>query len=282
MAITAKMVSELRERSGAAMMECKKALTETGGDVEAAVDFLRKSGLKGAEKRAGRDMAEGRVGVHIADGGRAGSIVALTSETDFVARTDDFAALLVDLCKHVTEHNPDNAAAMLDQPLAGRDAAVGVAIKSLSGKLGENMQVAQLQRYENEAGCVGSYVHHDGKSGALISVTTKAPVADATAFLKNLGMHIAAIRPAALSREDIAADVVERERKIIMESEEMLSKPEDKREMIAKGKLEKFYAGSALLEQPWVLDPKTTVKKALAAALGDDAKIEAYSLFLVG
>jgi len=282
MAITAKMVSELRERTGAAMMDCKKALTETGGDLEGAVDFLRKSGLKGAEKRAGRDTAEGRVAVHLAADGRVGAIVALTSETDFVARTDDFAALLGELCRHVAEHHPDTPEAMLDQPLAGGGTTVGEAIKTLSGKLGENMKVDRICRYENEAGCVGAYVHHDGKSGALISATTQKPAAEAAAFLKNLGMHITAIKPQALSREEIPADVVERERRVILESEELLSKPEDKREMIAKGKLNKFFSESALLEQAWVLDPKTTVQKALAAALGSDAKIEAYSLFLVG
>ena len=282
MAITAKLVSELRERTGAAMMECKKALTETDGDLEGAVDFLRKAGLKGAEKRAGRDMAEGRVAVHIADGGKVGAIVALTSETDFVARTEDFASLLGELCAHVAEHNPDTPDAMLDQPLAGSGTSVGESIKALSGKLGENMSVDKIQRYENDAGCVGSYVHHDGKSGALISLTTSKTGDEANAFIKNLGMHIAAIKPAALSRDEIPADVVERERKVIMESEEMLSKPEDKREMIATGKLNKFFSESALLEQPWVLEPKTTVQKALAEALGADAKIEAYSLFQVG
>lgn len=282
MAITAKMVSELRERSGAAMMECKKALTQTDGDVEAAVDFLRKSGLKGAEKRAGRDMAEGRVGVEIGADGKTGAIVVLTSETDFVARTDDFSALLGDLAKHVEEHNPDHPDAMGDQALAGRGASVSESIKTLSGKLGENMKVTQTCRYENASGWVGSYVHHDGKSGALISVTTGASADDANAFLKNLGMHITAIQPKALNREDLPADIVERERKIIMESDEMLSKPEDKREMIAKGKLEKFYGESVLLEQGWVLEPKKKVKVALAEALGADAKIEAYSLFLVG
>ena len=281
MAITAKMVSELRERSGAAMMECKKALQETDGDLEAAIDFLRKSGLKGAEKRAGRDMAEGRVGVHISEDGQVGAMLTLTSETDFVARTDDFAALLGDLAKHVAINNPDTPDGMLDQPLEGRGSSVGEAIKSLSGKLGENMKVTEISRFENDAGCVGAYVHHDGKSGALISITT-TKAADAPAFIKNIGMHITSMRPAALSREEIPADVVERERKVIMESEELLSKPEDKREMIAKGKLEKFYGETVLLEQGWVMEPKTKVKKALAEALGADAKIEAYSLFMVG
>jgi elongation factor Ts len=159
---------------------------------------------------------------------------------------------------------------------------VGEAIKSLSGKLGENMRVTQIARFENEKGRIGGYIHHDGKSGALVSLTTDRPAAEVDAFLKTLGMHITALQPEALTRDEIPADVVERERKVYLESEEVQKKPEDKREMIVKGKLEKFYKDSALVDQPWVLEPKTSVSKALAEALGPDAKIERYSLFRLG
>lgn len=283
MAITAKTVQELRARTGAGMMECKKALEGAGGDIEAAVDALRKAGLKSADKRAGRETSEGRVDASIADDGKSGSMVSLTSETDFVARTDDFATLLSDLLGHVAAEGPDTPDSMLDQKLAGGSGeTVQDAIKQLSGKLGENIQVAQIARFSNDAGRVGAYVHHNEKTGALISVTTKAPADKVDAFIRSLGMHIAAIRPTALSREEIPADLVERERQVYLESDEVKSKPEDKREHIVKGKLEKFFKESVLLEQPWVLDPKTTVKKVLASELGDDAKIERYALFQVG
>jgi len=282
MAITAKMVQELRGRTGAGLMECKKALSETAGDVEAAIDHLRKAGLKGAEKRAGRETAEGRVRAFVSDDGKVGAMVCLTSETDFVARTDDFAGLAQELAAHVADKNPDTAESLLDNTLESRGTSVGEAIKTLSGKLGENMRVTQIARFENEAGRIGGYIHHDGKSGALVSLTTDRPAQEVDAFLKTLGMHITALQPAALTRDEIPADVVERERKVYLESEEVLKKPEDKREMIVKGKLEKFYKDSALLDQPWVLEPKTSVSKALAAALGPDAKIERYSLFRLG
>ena len=282
MAITAKLVQELRSRTGAALMDCKRALQETDGDLEEAVDKLRKAGLKGAEKRSGRETSEGRVRSWISKDGTVGAMVALTSETDFVARTEDFARLADELAEHVANKNPDTAESLLDNPLDSRGTTVGDAIKALSGKLGENMRVPTIQRYENPDGRVGGYVHHDGKSGALISLTTDADPAAADAFLKSLGMHITALQPAALTRDEIPAEVIERERRVYLESEEVLAKPEDKREMIVKGKLERFYKDAALLDQPWVLDPKTSVSKAAEAALGKGARIEAYALFRLG
>jgi elongation factor Ts len=129
---------------------------------------------------------------------------------------------------------------------------------------------------------VRAFVSADGQVGALVSVTTDKPAAEVDAFLKTLGMHIAALRPVALTRDEIPADVVERERNVYMESEDVLKKPEDKREMIVKGKLEKFYKDSALVDQPWVKEPKQSVQKALAEALGADARIERYALFQLG
>jgi elongation factor Ts len=282
MAITAKMVRDLRERTGAAMMDCKKALEASGGDLEAAIDNLRKSGLKSAEKRAGRSMAEGRIAAHLSADGKVGSMVALTSETDFVARTDDFGALLEKLAAHVAEHNPDTPESMLDSPLADSGRTVGEELKQLSGKLGENMQVGQIARMENADGRVGAYVHFDNKKGALISLTTSAPGQKAEALLKTLGMHITAVGPTALRREDVPAEELEREAAVYRESEEVLSKPADKQEMIVKGKLEKYLKGTVLLEQPWVQDDKLTVAKALEAALGKGARVEAFARFQVG
>ncbi len=279
MAISAKMVSELRERTGAPLMDCKRALEATSGDVEGAIDNLRKAGLKSAEKRAGRSTAEGRVRAWIAPDGHAGAIVALTSETDFVAKTEDFVALAEKLARHVAERAPKGVEELLGQELAG-GGPIGETIKSMSGKMGENMQVAALARFENAAGCVGAYVHHDQKQGALISISSPRPAQEVGAFLRSLAMHVVARKPIALRREEIPAEVVERERKVYLESEDVLAKPEDKRGFIVDGKLQKFFAGSALLEQPWVLDDKLSVQKALEAALGQDARIEAFSLCL--
>jgi len=279
MPITAKMVQELRARTGAPLMDCKRALTATDGDLEMAIDNLRKAGLKSAEKRAGRSTAEGRVRAWISEDGKLGSMIALTSETDFVAKTEDFESLAIQLAAHVGQHGSADPETLQGQELEdGRP--IGEAIKSLSGKMGENMLVASVARYENAAGRVGAYVHHDQKQGALISITSSRPDADVDAFLRSMAMHVVARKPSALSREEVPAENVERERKVYLESEEVLAKPEDKREFIVKGKLEKYFAGAALLEQPWVLDDKVSVKKALAATLGEDARIEGFSLCL--
>lgn len=282
MQITSQMVRELRERSGAALMECKKALTATDGDVEAAFDHLRKAGLKSADKRAGRSTAEGRVMARIADDGRSGVLVALTCETDFVAKTDDFTNLLGELCTHVEKHRPDTPESMLEQTLEGSTVTVGEAIKQVIGKLGENMEIGHASSFDNEGGKVGSYVHFNDKIGCLVSVTSSAGDDKLGEFVKQLGMHIAATRPTALTRDEVPAEAVEREKAVYRESDELKGKPADRVEKIIEGKLGKFFAGSVLLEQAWVHEPKQSVEKALKQALGDDAKIERFALAAVG
>jgi elongation factor Ts len=280
MAITAKMVQELRERTGAALMDCKRALETSAGNLEVAIDNLRKAGLKSADKRAGRSTAEGRVQGDFAADGRAGAMVAMTSETDFVARTEDFKTLLGRLARTAREAKLDSSAALLEQKLGSGSAQD--AIKALSGKLGENVQVPQVAYFANPKGYVGGYVHHNDKVAALVSVTTDAPAAKAQAFLKDLGMHVTFARPQALVRADIPAEAVAREKAVIADSEDVKSKPADKHARIVEGKLEKFYAGMALVEQPWFKDDKLTVAKVLAAELGPRATIDHFALFVVG
>jgi elongation factor Ts len=282
MEITAKMVADLRERSGAPMMDCKRALAATQGDVELAFDHLRKAGLKSADKKLSRSMGEGRVQAKVAADKRSGVMVALTCETDFVAKTDEFQALLSKLCDHAAKHFPATAEAMLAQKLLGSSETVQDAIRGLIGKLGENMQVAQIACYQNPKGYVGGYLHHNGKVGALVSLSTDAKPDKAEPVLKQLGMHISASKPSALTRADVAPELIAREEAVYRESEDVKSKPADKQAMILKGKLEKFFESAALLEQPWVHDPKQNVLKALAAALGPAAKVERFALFQVG
>lgn len=277
MAISAKQVQELRSRSGAALMDCKKALEATAGDVEAAFDHLRKAGLKTAEKKAGRSMAEGRVAFE-GDGTR-GAMVALTCETDFVARTEDFNGVLRGLARAALESGAETPEALAEQGYPGSD-SVADALKQLTGKLGENTGIGQVARYENAAGRVGAYVHHDSKKGVIVSVTSKA-AADATdAFVKDLGMHVAAIKPAHLSRDQVPEAEIERERAIHREG--LQGKPADIQEKILQGKLDKFFAETCLLDQPWVKDDSQTVAAALAKALGPDARIEAFTRFQIG
>jgi len=282
MTITAKMVQELRERSGAPMMDCKRALEASGGDLEAAIDHLRKSGLKSADKRAGRETAQGLVGMFLGSGARSGAMVAVSCETDFVARNENFTNLVTALALHVEALRPASVEELLGQTLKTTRATVSEAVKELAGKLGENMRIAQIAHFEAPNGRVGGYVHHDQKKGALVAVGSTAPEAQAAPFLSSLGKHIVAFQPVALSRESVPAEVVERERAIYRESEEVLAKPEDKRERIVAGKLEKFLAGSVLLEQPWVHDPNVIVTTALRSALGENAAILGFERFQVG
>jgi elongation factor Ts len=277
--ITAKMVRELREKSGAGMMECKKALVATNGDVEAAFDELRKSGLKTAAKKAGRDTGEGRLACKTTDDGRSGAMVAIACETDFVAATEDFTGFLTGLAEHVLEHGPENVEQCLTQPWKG-DGTVDNALKALVGRLGENIQIAQVQRYENPEGIVSGYVHHDQKQGALVSVRTGASAADAAGSLKELCMHIVVYSPEALDRDSITDEAVEREKAIIREG--LAGKPEEIQEKIMVGRIEKFFAEKTLVDQPWIMDDKTSVTKALVGALGDGTAVSGFARFQVG
>jgi elongation factor Ts len=280
MNIDSKLVGKLREMSGAPLMDCKRALQEANGDFEAAFDILRKKGLKAAEKRAGRKAGAGRTAVKVSADQRSGAVVLMTSETDFVPPTDDFRGLLDKLAAVAFDRKVATVDALLAQPLDGAD--VAEALKALTGKCGENVELAQVAYFDNPKGYVGGYVHHDNKTAGFCSVTTDAPKDKALEFLKQLGMHVTFAKPQALSREQIGADAIERERGVYRDSEDVKSKPEDRREKIVQGKLEKYFSTVALLEQPWFKDDKQTVAKVLAAELGAGARIEAFALFQIG
>ena len=278
--ITPQMVRELRERTGAPMMDCKKALDATSGDPEAAIDHLRKQGMKSAEKKLGRATAEGLVTSNVGPSGRVGSIVALACETDFAKKTPDFQAFLTDLCEHVAQHSPENIDALAKQRWKSGDQTVEEALKTLVGKLGENIQIAGARRLENPKGFVETYIHHNQKVGVLVSVTTGAERDKVRESLRDLCMHIAFNKPDGLARSEISPEMVERERAIYME--EVKGKPPEMAEKIVGGKLEKFFAGRILPEQPWIRDDKLTVQKALERTLGAGTKIEAFACFVIG
>ena len=279
MTITASQVRELRDLTGAGMMNCKEALQETGGDFEAAVDFLRKKGLKSADKKADRAASEGRVFASIDADGRGGNLVSINCETDFVARTPNFDALLEGLVAHIAAEKPGDAAAMVDQAWAA-GGTVGDMIKETIGKLGENMILAGAGRIECADGWVGSYIHHNQKVGAIAAVRTSASQADAAETLKNLCMHCAANHPAGLNRDEVPEATVEREKAIYME--EVQDKPEAIQDKIMAGKLDKYFAGICLNEQPWIWDDKSSTRAAVKAALGEDAEILGFYCFKIG
>jgi elongation factor Ts len=276
------MVRRLRERTGAGLMECKRALEASKGDEEVAIDNLRKSGLKTAEKKASREMGEGRVVSWIAPKSRVGAIAALTCETDFVANTEDFNTLLAEIVRRVADDNPSSIDALLQTKDTRNGQLIGESIKLFIGKLGENAQIARIQRYENMSGRVGTYVHHDRKKAALVSVKTEGEEAPTTVFLKELCMHIVSKVPAplALRREDIPASEIERERAIYLE--EVKGKPAEMQEKIIKGKIDKFFADVILPEQKWVFDDTKTVQKVVEERLGKGATIEGFTHVRIG
>jgi elongation factor Ts len=272
------MVQELRSKSGAGLMECKKALEATSGDLEAAFDHLRKAGLKTAAKKAGRIMGEGLVAADVAPDGSSGSMVALTCETDFVAKTDDFKALLAGICALARQKRIRDPEELSLASYQG--STVDDAIKQLSGRLGENMGIGNVATFTSESGRVGAYIHHNGKVGVLCSVSGKAAQPAMEAFLKDLGMHVAALRPFYVRRADVPEQEIAREKAIYQE--EVRGKPADIQEKILMGKLSSFFASTVLLEQPWVREDSVTVQQALARALGPQAQIEAFTRFQVG
>lgn len=279
MEITASMVKELREQTGAGLMDCKKALAETNGDVEAAVDWLRKKGMKSAAKKAGRETAEGRVVAAIAGDGKSGAIVAFACETDFVAATDGFNDFVNALAQHALANKPADVAACLAQPWKD-GGTVEDAIKGLIGSLGENMQLADVAYLESPEGFVGEYIHHDNKKGVLTAIRTEADRDKTTEMARDIGMHVTALNPAGLNREDVPADVVEREKAIYMES--VQNKPEEMREKIVEGMLGRFFKEQVLEEQGFAKDMNTKVSKVVEDTLGKGSAIVTFRRFSVG
>ncbi|MEM7306159.1 MAG: translation elongation factor Ts [Planctomycetota bacterium] len=286
MTITAAKVRELREMTGAGMMDCKKALESSSGDIEGAVDFLRKAGLKSAAKKAERETSEGRVHAVVDASGKKGHLVAVACETDFLSKGDGFQALIDELGEVLTNCDPDGLDSG-DRPLMtqGRSRGEGTVTELLQevvGQMGENIQIVDFARFENAEGLIGVYVHHDGKQAAMASVTTGADAGAATETLKALCQHIVVFPSEGASRDDIPADVVERERGVILESGDLTKKPAEIQEKILAGRMEKFFAGIVVSEQPWIHDDKQTVQKALEASLGAGTRIESFRRFRIG
>ncbi|MFT5291838.1 MAG: elongation factor Ts, partial [Planctomycetota bacterium] len=250
MAITATMVRELRERTGAAMMDCKKALEGADGSMEAAIDNLRKQGLKSAGKKASRDTAEGRVIACLDASGKRGHLVGIACETDFLAKGEGFVEFVGELSKQVIATDPVDAEALLSQEWAG-GGDVKAALAAAVGKFGENIQISNCVRMGNDAGQVGAYVHHDNKQGAIASITTEAGAEQAAEVIKSLCQHIVVFNPTFLNQGAVPVEDVEREKAIINESEEIKAKPPEHRDKIVEGKLRKWYSTNTLEDQPW-------------------------------
>ena len=271
--ITASMVKELREKTDAPMMECKKALTEAAGDMDKAEEILRvKLGNK-ANKAASRVAAEGVVAIYIAAGGKLGSIFEINSETDFVAKNEDFLKLATDCARLVAEKNPADIAALATLPLA--DGTVESTRTALVGKIGENMSPRRFARIEAK-GKLASYIHGGSKIGVLIDL-----VGGDEQLARDLAMHIAASKPKSIDATGVPAELLETERRIAIEKAREAGKPEAMLEKIAEGTVQKYLKEVTLLGQVFVKaeDGKQTIEQLLKAK---GASVAGFTLFVVG
>lgn len=272
MAITASLVKELRERTGSGMMECKKALVETDGDMDAAIELMRKSGQAKADKKAGRIAAEGAIKLTMSADGKTAAMVEINSETDFVAKDDSFQDFTNTVADAVlASASIDNAAlAAAAIPSGG---TVEEARNALIAKVGENIQIRRFVRVDAANGIAATYLH-GGRIGVLIHLS-----AGDEALARDIAMHIAAIKPQFITSDDIPADVVAKEKDILVAQAESSGKPAEIIEKMVQGRLKKYLSEMTLVGQPFVKDPDTTVGKLLDQA---NASVLAFHRFEVG
>ncbi len=285
--ITATLVKELREKTGAGMMDCKTALTETDGDVEAAVDWLRKKGLAAAAKKAGRVAAEGLVGV-VTEGAR-GALCEVNSETDFVARNEDFQNFVGTVTRLALKAGGD-LEALGAGPYPDGGHTVAEALTEMIAKIGENMSLRRAAALQVADGVVAGYVHNQaapglGKIGVLVALESTADSDKLGAFGKQLAMHVAAAAPQAIDAKDIDPAALERERDVLAEQARASGKPDNIIEKMVEGRLRKYYEEVCLLEQVFVIDGESKVRKAVEAAakdLGAPIEVAGFHRFQLG
>jgi elongation factor Ts len=296
--ISAKAVMQLRAQTGLPMMKCKEALEATGGDVAQAVEWLRKKGLETAAKKADRAMKEGRVAIHAASDGRSAEMLEVDCETEPVREGPDFKALVDGVMAVVVAGGPGAADAagnvpvtwLSEQPFKKGGDTVDVTVKHLVAKIGENMAVRRAAALQG--GRIGTYLHFNAKVGVLVELDG-APAAlsnaDTTAFLSDLGKHVAFAKPVAVSRDQVDAAAVAKELEIyrdqLKQDPKMTGKPAQVVEKIVVGKLDKYYSERCLVEQPWVMDDKQTVKAVLEGVskkAGGPIAVRRFALFQVG
>ncbi|WP_422038450.1 translation elongation factor Ts [Roseibium sp.] len=285
MSITAAMVKELREKSGAGMMDCKTALNESGGDMEAAVDWLRTKGLAKAAKKAGRVAAEGLIGV--ATDGTKAAVIELNSETDFVARNEGFQELVAKVAKVATSTD-GSVEALAAADLDGK--SVADAITDAIATIGENMTLRRSALLAVNEGVVSTYVHGKvaeglGKIGVLVALESSADAAKLDGLGRQIAMHVAATSPLALNTEELDPAVVEREKTVFSEQARESGKPDNIIEKMVEGRLRKFYEEVTLVKQAFVINPDQTVEQAveaLAKELGTEVKLTGFVRLALG
>ncbi|WP_409294350.1 translation elongation factor Ts [Peribacillus sp. SCS-26] len=273
MAVTAQMVKELREKTGAGMMDCKKALTETNGDMEAAIDFLREKGIASAAKKADRIAAEGSA--YILTEGNEAVILEVNSETDFVAKNEGFQVLVKELASHLLQNKPSSVEEALEQKMEN-GSTVAEYINAAIAKIGEKLTLRRFAvKTKSDSDAFGAYLHMGGRIGVLtvLEGTTDSEAA------KDVSMHIAALRPLYVSRDEVTSDEIERERKVLTEQALNEGKPEKIVEKMVQGRINKFYEEICVNDQTFVKNPDVKVGKFVESKGG---KIASFVRFEVG
>jgi elongation factor Ts len=285
--ITAALVKDLRARTGAGMMDCKRALIETGGDIESGIDWLRKKGLAAAAKKGGRLTADGLVGVCV-DQGR-GALVEVNTETDFVSRNPDFQTFVASVARLALETGGDlEVLKRSPYPDAGR--TVEEQLTHLIATMGENMNLRRVAVLSAEPGVVGAYVHNAlspvaGKIGVIVALQSDAPVQALEPIAKQLAMHIAAASPAFVAREDVDSRLLDRERSVLAEQARASGKAENIIEKMVEGRLRRYYEEVCLLDQTFVIDGESKVSdviERIAKETGKPLKVVAFQQFVLG
>ncbi len=287
MTLSASMVKELREKSGAGMMDCKKALVETNGNMEDAIDWLRKQGLSAVAKKSSRVAAEGLIGISI--NGVQGAIVEINSETDFVARNELFQNFVKKCSDLVLEHKSDiEALKALPFPDTGR--SVDQELSNNIATIGENMNIRRVEYLEVSEGVLVSYIHNKikddlGKLGVIVAIESQAKQSQLLEVGKQIAMHIAATSPKSLNIEDLDSDLVSREREVLIEQAISSGKPKEIAEKMVQGRMQKFFQEVVLNEQTSVIDGETKIKdiiKNLSNDLGADVQIKDFKILKLG
>jgi len=286
MSVTAAQVKELRETSGAGMMDCKKALNETNGDMDAAIDWLRTKGLAAAAKKSGRVASEGLVAVSVS--GQNGAMIELNSETDFVSRNEEFQQFATTLAKLALDADDLDGLNAMDYPGTGRNVAEELTQKIAT--IGENMTLRRMQKLSVDSGVVVPYLHNSvadglGRIGVLVGMNSSADETVLSPLGKQIAMHIAATSPASLSISDLDPEMIAREREVLIEQAKESGKPQEIAEKMVEGRMRKYYEEVVLLEQTFVIDGETKVGAVVEKAAkdaGSEIAVSAYAQFVLG
>jgi len=286
MAVSMEDVKRLREMTGAGMLDCKKALEEAGGDIEKAKEILRIKGLAKAEKKASRETKEGTVKVYVSEDRKRGAVIELNCETDFVARNEEFQRLADEILKHIlsvgenANREGDGSEVLRQRFYADETKTVEEFVKEAIAKIGENIRLSRYCRYDTED-FLHSYVHGGGRIGVLVEFKAPKLGDEVLRLVQDVAMQIAAMRPEFVSVESVPKEVLEREKKILMEQTRQEGKPENILEKIVEGKLRRFYQEKVLLEQPFIKDDKRKVGEVIDGS-GLGVEIKRFCRFELG